>query len=134
MAYAEWQGKRAEMPCVFEAFFRKAPFKGRYTIFAGLEEVLNFISQFKFGEKHINYLKTQLPHMDPAFFEWLFALDTKCLKVYGVTDGTLVYANEPLIRLEGPFALLQILETPILNLINFASLITTNASRMYLKS
>ena len=72
--------------------------------------------------------------MDPAFFEWLCALDTKCLKVYGVTDGTLVYANEPLIRLEGPFALLQILETPILNLINFASLITTNASRMYLKS
>lgn len=72
--------------------------------------------------------------MKLKFFEWLSNLSTNSIKVYGVTDGTLVFANEPLIRLEGPFALLQILETPILNLINFSSLIATNASRMVLKS
>ena len=50
----------------------------------------------------------------------------------GIRDGTLVFAAEPLLRLEGPFALLQLLETPILNLINFSSLVCTNASRMNL--
>ena len=48
MAYAEWKGKRAEHPCVFEAFFRKEPFKGRYAVFAGLDEVLAFLEDFHF--------------------------------------------------------------------------------------
>ena len=48
MAYAGWKGKRAEETCVFEAFFRKAPFKGRYTVFAGLDEVLAFLENFHF--------------------------------------------------------------------------------------
>jgi nicotinate phosphoribosyltransferase len=58
MAYAEWKGKRAEEPCVFEAFFRKNPFGGKYTIFAGLDEVLAFLELFKFEPEHISYLKS----------------------------------------------------------------------------
>ena len=50
----------------------------------------------------------------------------------GIRDGSIVFASEPLLRLEGPFTLLQLLETPILNLINFASLVSTNATRMNL--
>lgn len=52
------------------------------------------------------------------------------MKVYGIPTGTIVFADEPLLRIEGPFALLQIIETPLLNFINFSSLIATNASRM----
>ena len=106
MAYAEWKGKRQDHSCVFEAFFRKAPFKGRYTVFGGLDEVISFLSNFKFSEKHIFYLKQQLPYMELGFFDWLSNLSTKSLKVHGIPSGTLVFANEPLLRIEGPFALL----------------------------
>lgn len=68
--------------------------------------------------------------MEDGFFKWLEHLDTKALKVHGLQTGTVVFADEPLLRLEGPFALLQLVETPILNFINFASLVATNASRM----
>lgn len=70
--------------------------------------------------------------MDPAFIDWLRNLDCTSVIVTGISDGNIVFANEPLLTLEGKFALLQLLETPILNLINFSSLVTTNASRMYL--
>ena len=57
MAYAEWKTGRHEEHCVFEAFFRKSPFKGPYTIFAGLDEVLRFLKTYKFTEPMIAYLK-----------------------------------------------------------------------------
>ena len=122
------------MPCVFEAFFRKAPFKGRFTIFGGLDEVVQFLENFKITKVHIAYLKQQLPYMTNDFFEWLENLSTKSLRITGMRTGMIVFANEPLLRIEGPFALLQLIETPILNLINFASLVATNASRMNLIS
>jgi nicotinate phosphoribosyltransferase len=77
MAYAEWKGKRHEHLCVFEAFFRKAPFGGRYTVNAGLDEVVNFLENFKFEQKHIQYLKAQLSYMEDGFFDWLANLSTK---------------------------------------------------------
>ena len=57
MAYGEWKAKRHEEHAVFEAFFRKAPFKGSYAIFAGLDEVLQYLSQYKFKEEHLAYVK-----------------------------------------------------------------------------
>lgn len=99
-------------------------------MFAGLDEVITFLENYKITKQHISYLQAELSYMEPDFFTWLENLSTKSLKVYGITVGTLVFANEPLLRLEGPFALLQILETPILNLLNFACLVATNASRM----
>lgn len=72
--------------------------------------------------------------MSDDFFEWLENLSTKDLRISGFRTGMVVFAAEPLLRLEGPFALLQLIETPILNLLNFASLVATNASRMQLIS
>lgn len=57
MSYGDWKANRHEERAVFEAFFRTNPFKGKYTIFAGLDEVIQFISQFKFKPEHIDYLK-----------------------------------------------------------------------------
>jgi len=71
MAYAEWKGKRSDNTCVFEAFFRKEPFKGRYAVFAGLDEVISFLENFKITEEHINYLQSQLSYMEKDFFIWL---------------------------------------------------------------
>ena len=57
MAYGEWKTGRHEIHAVFEACFRKAPFKGCYTVFAGTDEVLQFLKEFRFQEAHLEYLK-----------------------------------------------------------------------------
>lgn len=106
MAYAEWKAQRADEIAVFEAFFRKAPFGGRYTILAGLDEVRRFLSDFKFTEQHLTYLRRVLPSAKPEFFEWLQHLDCSSVTVTGILDGQMVFANEPLLTLEGPMALL----------------------------
>lgn len=103
-------------------------------MFAGLDEVIQFLENFQFTPDHIKYLKQALPQMEAGFFDWLSGQSTKVIRVHGIPTGTVVFANEPVLRIEGPFALLQLIETPLLNLINFASLIATNASRMHLIS
>jgi nicotinate phosphoribosyltransferase len=134
MTYAYWKNGRHKENSVFEAFFRKCPFKGKFTIFAGVEEVTEFLKAFKFTDAHIQYLKAQMPHAEDEFFEWLKQMDTKSLKVNGIPDGTIVFGKQPLLSIEGPIALVQLIETPVLNLINFASLICTNAARMKIKA
>lgn len=130
MSYAYWKNKRHEEQSVFEAFFRKNPFKGKFTIFAGIEEVIKYVKALKFRPEHIAYLKTQLPNAPQEYFDWLATVDTSKVKVFGIKDGRLVFPREPLVRLEGPLPILQLMETPILNLINFASLVCTNGARM----
>lgn len=71
-----------------------------------------------------------MPHAEKEYFEYLEKLDCSQVKVFGARDGRLVFAKEPLLRIEGPMGICQLLETPILNLINFSSLVCTNASRM----
>jgi nicotinate phosphoribosyltransferase len=61
MSYAEWKGKRQDDPAVFEMFFRKSPFGGKYAIFAGHDEVYEFLENYKFTAEHIAYLKTLIP-------------------------------------------------------------------------
>ena len=61
-------------------------------------------------------------------------LDISKLKVTGIADGSIVFGNEPLISIHGPIGLVQLIETPILNCVNFATLMTTNAARMVLKA
>jgi len=132
MAYAYWKSGRHNDSAVFDLFFRKCPFKGEFAICAGLEEVLKFVQNFKFTETDIEYLKTIMPGCDPEFFDWLSQIDCSEVKLYAVPEGTAVFPREPLIRVEGPLAVCQLLETTLLNLVNFASLMTTNAARFRL--
>ncbi|MCX6744874.1 MAG: nicotinate phosphoribosyltransferase [Candidatus Parcubacteria bacterium] len=132
MAYAYWKSNRHNVPAVFDLFFRKCPFQGEFAIFAGLEEVLKFVANYKFTPENIEYLKTIMPGCDPEFFDWLSQLDCSEVKIYAIPEGSLVFPREPLIRVEGPLAICQLLETSLLNLVNFASLLTTNAVRFRL--
>uniref|UniRef100_H3G920 Nicotinate phosphoribosyltransferase n=1 Tax=Phytophthora ramorum TaxID=164328 RepID=H3G920_PHYRM len=129
MVYAYWKVGRHNDHAVFDLFFRKNPFHGEYTVFAGLEEALAMVNTFKFTPSDIAYLREVLPHAEDGFFAWLSTLDCSSVKVYAVKEGSIVFPRIPLVRIEGSLAVGQLLETPLLNLLNFASLITTNATR-----
>ncbi|CAN1813467.1 Nicotinate phosphoribosyltransferase 2 [Linum perenne] len=90
MAYAYWKASKHNDRAVFDLYFRRNPFGGEYTVFAGLEECIKFIANFKLSEGEISFIRE--------------SLSCSCEVV-------------------------QLLETPLLNLINFASLVTTNAAR-----
>jgi nicotinate phosphoribosyltransferase len=106
MTYAEWKGKRHMEEATFEMFFRKEPFKGTFAIFAGHDEILAFLRRYKFTAEHIDYLRKTIPQADPEFFEWLRSLDCSGIRVEGALDGELVFAEQPLLRITGPIALL----------------------------
>lgn len=61
MAYAEWKGNRHNEVATFELFFRKTPFKGKFAVFGGIDEVIQFLANYKFTEEHIDYLRHTIP-------------------------------------------------------------------------
>ncbi|CAM9185098.1 unnamed protein product [Ascophyllum nodosum] len=130
MTYAYWKAGRHEENAVFDLFFRKCPFKGQFTVFAGLSETISFVNSFSFSPEDIAYLRTVLPRCEEAFFAWLGELDCRNVRLHSLPEGTLCFPRIPLIRVEGPLAIAQLLETPLLNLINFPSLVATKAARM----
>jgi len=135
MAYAYWKNGRHEDPAVFELFFRKNPFGGEFTIFAGLDECLKYIAHLHFSASDIEYLRTGVPALsrcDAGFFEWLSNLDASQVTVRAMADGTVCFPREPLIIIEAPLAVGQLLETTLLTLVNYPSLVATNAARMVL--
>ncbi|KAH7817503.1 Nicotinate phosphoribosyltransferase [Monocercomonoides exilis] len=130
MCYAYWRGGIHNKKAAFELFFRKCPFKGEYAIFAGLDTVLRFLEKFHFSDSDIEYLKTIIPHAEPEFFEYVKGIDGSCLKVYSLREGTMCFPSVPLLRVEGPLAVAQLVETTLLNIIGFPTLVATNAARM----
>lgn len=130
MAYAYWKNQRHDDKSVFDLYFRKNPFGGEYTIFAGLEECLKFIRGYKFHQTDINYLRSSLPsYIEEEFLQYLADLNMNDVQIYAVPEGTVVFPRIPLIRVEGPILKTQLLETTLLTLVNFASLVATNAAR-----
>ena len=112
----------------FDVFFRKIPDNGGYVIFAGLEQIIDYICNLKFEDKDIEYLRSQNKFSND-FLNYLknfkFTGD-----IYSVREGTVVFPNEPLITVRAPIIEAQILETMLLLLINHQSLIATKASRI----
>ncbi|CAD6193575.1 unnamed protein product [Caenorhabditis auriculariae] len=130
MCYAYWKTGTHNEPAVFDLFFRKNPFQGEFTIFAGLEDCLRFVENFKFSASDIKYLKTIFPKTtDVCFFDYLESLDGSQLRIDAIREGSVVFPKVPLLTVEGPLAVCQLLETTFLNLINYASLVATNAAR-----
>lgn len=129
MAYSYWKNNKCNDLAVFDLYFRKSPFKGEFCIFAGLEEVIRHVSSFRFKPHDLTALRHIMPHADPAFFDYLATLDCSQVKLYAMKEGTVCFPSVPLIRVEGPIGVTQLLETTLLNLVNFSSLVATNAAR-----
>ncbi|XP_072074650.1 nicotinate phosphoribosyltransferase 1 isoform X5 [Arachis hypogaea] len=105
MAYTYWKaGKHAER-AVFDLYFRKNPFGGEYTIFAGLEECIRLISNYKLSEEDIDFIRSCL-HVpcEDGFFEYLRGIDCSDVEVYAIPEGSVVFPKVPLMRVEGPIA------------------------------
>lgn len=121
MAYAYWKsGKTNDFAC-FDLFFRNNPFHGEFTIFAGLEECLKFLKNFHYSLGDINYLKTVLPEgIEEEFFEYLGKLTAKEVTLYALAEGSVAFPRVPLIKVEGPLIIVQLLETTLLTLVNYA--------------
>lgn len=132
MCYAYWKNQKNDK-AVFDLFFRKNPFQGEFTIFCGLTECLKYIEDFKFDDSDIDYLRSAMPdYVEPEFFEYLRNMNMNELRVYAIREGSVVFPRIPLMRIEGPLPIVQLLETTLLVLINYASLVATNASRFRL--
>ncbi|XP_073003369.1 nicotinate phosphoribosyltransferase 2-like isoform X1 [Typha latifolia] len=129
MAYAYWKAGKHLDRGVFDLYFRKNPFGGEYTVFGGLEECIRFIANFKIKEEEISFLRSAMPTCEDGFFSYLMAIDCSEVEVYAIPEGSVVFPKIPLMRIEGPVAVVQLLETPFLSLVNYASLVTTNAAR-----
>lgn len=130
MAYAYWKSGKINDQAVFDVFFRRNPFHGEFTIFAGLEEVLKFLLSFRYSDGDIEYLRETLPEgVEDEFFEYLRNLTTDEVTLYALEEGTVVFPRVPLLKIEGPLIIVQLLETTLLTLVNYASLMATNAAR-----
>jgi putative nicotinate phosphoribosyltransferase len=129
MMYAHWKNGTAEEGAVFEAFFRKLPFGNGYAVFAGLERIVEYIRHLSFGEEELAYLAKQEENYDPAFLERLRGFRFKGT-MYAVEEGSLVFPNEPIVRVEGTIFETQLVETALLNFMNYQTLIATKASRI----
>jgi nicotinate phosphoribosyltransferase len=134
MAYGYWKSGIAEQESVFHLYFRKNPFRGGYTIATGLQIVIEYIHEFRFQPEDLSFLKSVLgsdqnPLFSQGFLDYLKNLSFTC-SLDAVPEGTVVFPNEPILRISGPLVQCQILETSLLNIINFHSLISTKASRI----
>ncbi|MCA9662882.1 MAG: nicotinate phosphoribosyltransferase, partial [Myxococcales bacterium] len=124
----------ADHEATFHLFFRRPPFKGGYAIAAGLDLVIDLLERFRFSAGDLEYLagltgNDGAPLFDGAFIDYLADMRFDC-DVDAVPEGTAVFAHEPLVRLRGPIIQCQLLETPLLNMINFSTLIATKAARI----
>jgi nicotinate phosphoribosyltransferase len=117
-----------ETPAAFDLFFRTAPFEGNYAVFAGLEQALEYLSELHFCSAELAYLEG-LGVFKPAFLEFLKDFRFRG-RVTAPAEGTVVFANEPLLTVEGTLAEAQFVETALLNIINFQTLAATKAARI----
>jgi nicotinate phosphoribosyltransferase len=136
MACGFWKAGLTAREAVFQLHFRHHPFGGGFTIAAGLADAVEYL-------RHLSFTKTDLAYLgdlkgqdgramfDPEFLQYLGQLEWAC-EVDAVPEGTVVFPNEPLIRVQGPILQAQIVESALLNLINFESLIATKAARICL--
>jgi nicotinate phosphoribosyltransferase len=134
MAQAYWKSGVAQKEAVFHMFFRKHPFNSGFTVACGLHTVIEVLKNFRFDESDVAYLATLTgndggPLFETGFLDTLQSLRLDC-DIDAVPEGTVVFPFEPLLRVKGNLVQGQLIETILLNIINFQTLVATKAARM----
>lgn len=127
MAQGYFLANRHEERACFDYFFRELPFDGGYVIFAGISDFLQILQDFRFHEDELDYLAEE--GFEAEFIEFLRDFELS-VSIQAATEGEIVFPLEPIVRVEGTLIEAQILETLLLNILNFESLIATKARRM----
>ncbi len=134
MAFGYWKSGKDRDEAIFHLYFRENPFDGGYTIAAGLEEAVHYLETLRFRDDDLQFLATvrgndQGRLFPDEFLRFLEQLRLTC-DIDAVPEGTVVFPQEPMLRVIGPILQAQIIETALLNVINFQSLIATKAARV----
>ena len=134
MAQGYFLGKKHDVTASFSMCFRKLPFRGGYAIFCGSDTLMEIIDGFKFQEDDIEYLRTlDAPGggklFEDSFLDYLSTLQME-VNVLAPKEGSIVFPYEPILRVDGPILQCQLLETALLNCINFQTLAATKAMRI----
>ncbi|POI21349.1 hypothetical protein CIB84_014903, partial [Bambusicola thoracicus] len=160
MAYALWRTGRHREPAAAELFFRREPFGAAFAVGAGLGQALRSLGALRFSAADIAYLRSVLPSTtEDAFFDYLCTVDASEVTVTSVPEGSIVFSRVrhmakrphvpicgvcgcgdvtvlspqvPLLQVKGPLLVVQLLETTLLCLVSYASLVATNAARFRL--
>jgi nicotinate phosphoribosyltransferase len=136
MAAAAWKSGIAGEEAAFTLSFRRNPFQGGFTIATGLEPVIEHLARYRFDDSDLAYLALQedgrgAPLFEQGFLDHLAGLRLE-VDLDAVPEGTAVFPWEPVLRVKGPIIPCMLLETPLLTLVNFQSLIATKAARVCL--
>ena len=134
MAHGYWKSGLAEREAVFHLFFRRNPFKGGHALTCGLHSVIDFLSEFRFESADLAYLaelrgNDERPLFEREFLNYLGAMRFSC-DVDAMPEGSVAFPHEPILRVRGPVLQAQIIETALLNMVNFQTLIATKAARI----
>ncbi len=134
MAAGYLDAGKADREAVFHLFYRRNPFGGGYCVACGLDQVLELLAGFRFSGDDLDYLASLAgndgrPLFRPAFLEYLDGFEL-AVEVDAIPEGTAVFPHEPLLRVRGPLAQCQLIETPLLTILNFQTLIATKAARV----
>lgn len=135
MACGYWKLGKSEEKSVFNLFFRQNPFGGNYTLCAGLSEVIEYLERWGFSISDLDYLAgLYAPDQRTRLFPEDFLDYLSRLRFTGdldaIPEGTIVFPNEPLLRITAPLAQCQLLEAALINALNFSTLIATKATRI----
>ena len=128
MMQTYWKKGMGNRRAVFEAFFRKMPFNNGYAVFAGLDHIIRYVKQLHFTDSDIEYLKST-NQFDDDFLEYLRNFKFTG-SINSFEEGDLVFNHEPIIQVDAPIIEGQLIETAILNILNYQIMIATKASRI----
>ena len=134
MACGYWKAGVSEREAVFHLTFRRSPFGGAYAIAAGIAPAIAFLRRLKFTRDDVAYLATlrdseKAPLFAPGFLDYLANLQL-ALTVDAIPEGSVVFPHEPILRVRGPIAQAQLVETALLTMVNFQTLVATKAARV----
>ena len=134
MAYCLWKQGMQDYEAAYHLYYRKAPFKGVFTIFSGLDQILEILNNFSFSQDDISFLRSLKNPNETLLFEDDFLAYLSELKadisVHAVAEGTIIFPNIPIVRVTGNMIVAQLLEASLLNAVNFNSLVASKAARM----